>query len=206
MLIQVLANLRKVNPALSMGSFEERFITEDIYVYSRHYRNNHVLVCINKSKSTSIDVQNTGLPDGELKCSLSHKTISISNNGIQGLQLDENEAHIFSILGEPVSGKVVGVFELNGYETKPGETLFITGSAEELGNWDATKAFGMEYVNDNTWIAEVGFDVSAGQQIRYKFMVMMNGSVKTVENILPRVVQLPNSDRINIDTIWNQIS
>lgn len=206
LLIQSLANLRKSNPALSMGNLEERFITEDIYVYSRHYRDNHVLVCINKSKEKTIDIENTGLHDGELQCSLSQKTISIFNNRIQSLQLEENTAHIFSVLGTPVSGQVIGVFELNGYETNPGEALYITGSVEELGSWDTTKAYGMEFVNDNTWIAEVGFDVSAAQQIRYKFIVMINGSCRALENILPRVVQLPKEGRINIDTTWNQVN
>ena len=205
-LIQALANLRKVNPALSMGSFEERFITEDIYVYTRHFRDNHVLVCINKSVNTTIDIQNTGFPDGELQCAITKKTISVLNNQIHSLHLEKNKAHVFSVLGPPVSSQVIGVFELNGYETKPGETLFITGSAEELGDWDTRKAYGMEYVNENTWIAEVGFDASAGKHIRYKFMVMINGSIKVIENILPRVVQLPLKGRINIDTLWNQVN
>jgi cyclomaltodextrin glucanotransferase len=203
-LIQVLSNLRKVNPALAMGSYEERYITEDIYVYTRHYRGNHVLVCINKSTDKIFDIDNTGLPDGELQCLLNQKNISIINGQIKNLYLEENTAHVFSIIDKPVSGKVVGVFELNGFETKPGETVCITGSGDELGNWDTTRAYGMEYVNENTWIAEVGFEQNAGEKIRFKFLVMHNGNVQTIENILPRIMQLPDKDRINIESIWSQ--
>ena len=203
-LIQVLSNLRKDNPALAMGSYEERYITEDIYVYTRHYRGNHVLVCINKSTEKTFNVDNTGLPDGELQCLLNQKIISMVNGQIKNLYLEENTAHVFSIIDKPVSGKVVGVFELNGFETKPGETLCITGSADELGNWDTTRAYGMEYVNENTWIAEVGFEQNAGEKIRFKFLVMHNGNVQTIENILPRIMQLPDKDRINIESIWSQ--
>ena len=111
------------------------------------------------------------------------------------------------MVGQRVEGPVVGVFQLNGYETKPGESVAITGDCPELGHWDPKHAYGLEYVNSNTWIGEVPFQASAGQRINYKFIVRKDhgagdGGGCQVENILNRRYGLPSEGRVKFDCVW----
>ncbi len=63
--IKTLAALRQSNPALAYGTYQQRQINGDVYIYERQFGNNVVLVAINKGTSAStITNLNTALPDG----------------------------------------------------------------------------------------------------------------------------------------------
>ena len=111
-----------------------------------------------------------------------------------------------SVKGQPVTGQVVAVFQVNGFETKPGQSLAITGSCEELGAWDHDRSFGMEYVNDNTWLATVPFDVATGSLVNFKFLVRQDGDQPLLENLTTRKLVLPENGRIAVDCFWGQLS
>ena len=129
---------------------------------------------------------------------------SVEHGAIQHLWLDSQAALVLERTGAPVTGDLVGVFQLNGYHCQPGERLAITGSCAELGHWDGALSYGMEYVNSNTWIAEVPLDHSAGSSIHYKFMVCRDGTDQPMmENILGRQATLPRQGRLKFDCIWN---
>ncbi len=65
-LINKLATLRQSNDALGYGTWRERWINNDVYVYERRFFNDVVLVAINKNDTTgqSVSGLNTALPAG----------------------------------------------------------------------------------------------------------------------------------------------
>ena len=204
-LVQSLTQLRRHNQALSFGSHQQRYITDSVYAYSRHYRDFHVLVVLNQGDACRLDRLATGLPDGSYTCLLTEAPVQIEAGTLQGLELPACSARVFSRGGQRVRGAVVGVFQLNGYRTQPGESLAVTGCAPELGAWDHGRAYGLEYVNANTWIGEVPFDQSAGQLINYKFIVRRHdqpGCAQVVENITSRRTVLPARGRVKFDCLW----
>ena len=81
----------------------------------------------------------------------------------------------------------------------------MTGCAPELGAWDHSRAYGLDYVNDNTWIGEVPFDASVGRLINYKFIVRrpcQGDGQPLVENITSRRTVLPSCGRVKFDCLW----
>ena len=203
-LLAQLAALRRRNRALTMGSHQQRYLSNDLYAYSRHYRDSAVLVAVNQGPATAFTLPHCGLPDGTYRCLLSERPIQVEHGAIENLWLDSQAALVLEHTGAPVTGDLVGVFQLNGYHCQPGERLAITGSCAELGHWDGALSYGMEYVNSNTWIAEVPLDHSAGSSIHYKFMVCRDGTDQPMmENILGRQATLPRQGRLKFDCIWN---
>lgn len=202
-LIQTLVSVRRSNQSLTMGCHQQRFVSEQLYAYSRHYRDSHALVVVNQGDATHLSLNQTGLPDGRYTCQISGQEINIVSGKITNLPVESHSARVLSLPGQRVSGAAVGVFQLNGFRTQPGQSLAITGSCPELGSWDHSKSYGMEYVNANTWIAEVPFEASAGQPIDYKFIVRQDRQNPIPENIVSRWCVLPNQGRLKLDCNWN---
>lgn len=65
-LITKLATLRKANDAVGYGTWKQRWINNDVYIYERQFFNDVVLVAINKSDTASYPVTglSTALPAG----------------------------------------------------------------------------------------------------------------------------------------------
>ena len=65
-LIQKLAALRQANDALGYGTWQQRWINADVYIYERQFFNDVVLVAVNKSDTTSYPIGGlfTALPPG----------------------------------------------------------------------------------------------------------------------------------------------
>ena len=206
-IVKALAALRRKNQALTFGSHQQRYVSDTVYAYSRKYRDCYAFVLVNKSVATSVQVADTGLPPGSYVCILSGESILVQQGGCAEIAIPAESARLLSLVGQRVEGPVVGVFQLNGYETKPGESVAITGDCPELGHWDPKHAYGLEYVNSNTWIGEVPFQASAGQRIHYKFIVRKDhgagdGGGCQVENILNRRYGLPSEGRVKFDCVW----
>ena len=102
-----------------------------------------------------------------------------------------------------ITSKEPGIFQINGFATQPGQSLAIVGDCDELGNWDHANAYGMEYVNDNTWVATVGFDPEQPSLLNYKFIVRQANGEPIVEYLINRRTMLPQGGRIAIDCFWN---
>lgn len=184
--IQKLSSLRRKNPAISLGSQQQKYMTDDVYCYLRRYRDSRCLVLLNKGQATTIDLENTELPDLEYKCIITQRSISIHEGRIQGLTLAENELIVLSHVGELVKGQMVVRVQLNGVQTQPGELVVVTGDCPELGDWDLEKAYALEYINKNTWFGEIPFNESAGKAIAYKYAIRRLGQDPWRENILNR--------------------
>lgn len=181
--IAKLSKLRRINPAVSLGSQTQKYINEDIFCFVRQYRDFRCLVCINKStQGQHIRLDNIGLIDGEYYCTLTNVRVDVCNNSIDNLYLPPQEAIILNHIGEKVSGKLIMRVQVNGIQTNFGEAIAVTGDCPELGNWDESKAYVLEYINQNTWFGEIPFNESAGKAIAFKYVIKKNNGEIIREN------------------------
>jgi hypothetical protein len=65
-MIAKLAGLRAANDAVGYGTWKQRWISNDVYIYERQFFNDVVLVAINKNDTTGFNISglNTALPPG----------------------------------------------------------------------------------------------------------------------------------------------
>ena len=89
-LISSLAELRANSEALASGSYTERWINQDILVFERIAGNDVVTVAVNRGGSTSINVSNLALADGQYTSLVGSDVVSV-NGGSAVLNLDANE-------------------------------------------------------------------------------------------------------------------
>jgi cyclomaltodextrin glucanotransferase len=200
--IQLLSKLRRLNPAVSLGSQIEKYINENIYCYLRRYRDSRCFVAINKGDPTTINVQNTDLEDGEYYCILTNRCFVVENGILNNLSLAHKEVIILSYIGERVKGKTIARVQLNGTKTELGEKIVVTGDCPELGNWDIDKAYGLEYINQNTWFGEIPFLESAGKPICYKYAKVRQDGETIRENVISRRWILAEQGTIKWRDTW----
>ena len=184
--IRLLSGLRRLNPAVSMGGQWQKYITADLYCYTRRYRDSVCFVALNRGGAATISEVVTDLPDGEHTCVLTRRKFEVVEGKIRDLNLEERDAIVFSHVGERVKGQTIVRAQLNGVYTQPGERIIVIGSCPELGNWDISKGHPLEYINESTWFGEIPFDESAGKLISYKYALLREGKSPLRENILPR--------------------
>lgn len=185
-MISKLSDLRRTNCAVSLGSQSQKYLSENVYAYLRRYRDFRCLVVLNKGYPTTINIENTELPDGEYTCILTGRSVTVHNGYINSLDLAANDRLVLSYSGEPVRAKMVVRVQLNGAHTQPGERVVVTGDCPELGNWDLSQAYGLDYINQNTWFGEIPFEETAGQPIAYKYAIISPYREAWRENIQSR--------------------
>ncbi len=201
--IKLLSKLRRLNPAVSLGSQVEKYITTDIYCYTRSYRDSRCLVAMNRGNSATIDLD-TNLVDGEYRCLLTKRTFTVDNGKLLGLELGSREIIILSYIGDRFLGQTIARVQLNGISTQPGETVVVTGDCPELGNWDLSKAYALEYINPNTWFGEIPFTTSAGKAIAYKYALRRDNNSPVYENTISRRWILAEEGIIKWQDVWQQ--
>ena len=204
LLVQALLKLRRSNQALALGSHHTAWINDDFYLFTRNFRDSAVMVMVNKSDHDHVvDAQDIQMPDGTYQCLLTGYPLTIRAGRLFDYTVHGNSAMVISCEGRPVEAPLVVVFQINGFATQPGQSLAIVGDCDELGNWDHAKAYGMEYVNDNTWVATVGFYSEQSSLLNYKFIVRQANGEPIVEYLINRRTMLPQGGRIAIDCFWN---
>ncbi|WP_019501750.1 alpha-amylase family glycosyl hydrolase [Pseudanabaena sp. PCC 6802] len=184
--LQLFSKLRRLNPAISLGSHVQKYIKPDIYSYLRRYRDSRCLVVMNKGQATTIDISNTELEDGEYTCIVTSRHFEIHNGKLRGLSLQQKESVVLSYVGDRVKGQTIVRAQLNGITTQYGEIVVVVGDCPELGNWDISKAYRLEYINANTWFGEIPFTESAGKAIAYKYAILSNNMSPRYENLVNR--------------------
>ena len=184
--IALLSKLRRQNPAVALGSLVCKYITDDLYCYLRRYQDSRCLVVLNKGQSATISIQNVELPDDDYNCLLTGLKVTVKGGNIDGLTLAPNSSVVLSCIGQLVVAKTVVRVQLNGFTTRLGETLVVTGDCLELGNWDLEFAYPLEYINENTWFGEIPFNESAGAAIAYKYAVRRPDGCHFRENLPSR--------------------
>lgn len=184
--VRLLSGLRRLNPAISMGSQWQKYLTPDVYCYVRRYRDSVVFVAMNRGNSVTLEEVDTELPDGEHTEVLSRRKFEVKDGKLYNLELGSREVMIFSRVGERVKGKTIVRAQLNNVQTQPGERIVVIGDCPELGNWDIGKGFPLEYINTNTWFGEIPFNESAGKLISYKYALLREGQSPLRENLVCR--------------------
>jgi len=184
--VRLLSGLRRLNPAISMGSQWQKYLTPDVYCYVRRYRDSLVFVAMNRGNSVTLEEVDTELPDGEHTEVLSRRKFEVKDGKLYNLELGSREVMIFSRVGERVKGKTIVRAQLNNVQTQPGEKIVVIGDCPELGNWDIGKGFPLEYINTNTWFGEIPFNESAGKLISYKYALLREGQSPLRENLVCR--------------------
>jgi cyclomaltodextrin glucanotransferase len=184
--VRLLSGLRRLNPAISMGSQWQKYLTPDVYCYVRRYRDSVVFVALNRGNSVTLEEVDTELPDGEHTEVLSRRKFEVKDGKLYNLELGSREVMIFSRVGERVKGKTIVRAQLNNVKTQPGERIVVIGDCPELGNWDIGKGFPLEYINTNTWFGEIPFNESAGKLISYKYALLREGQSPLRENLVCR--------------------
>ena len=203
-LVSKLLQLRSSNQALAFGSHNTAWVNDDFYLYTRNFRDSAVMVMVNKSENDHVvDAENIHMPNGVYTCLLTGFPVEILNGCLHGYNVPGKTALVISADGQPVEAPLVVVLQINGFETQPGQSLAIIGDCEELGNWDHDKSYGMEFVNENTWIATVGFRPDQAKVINYKFIVRSPNGETIVEYLINRKLIMPLEGRIAIDCYWN---
>jgi cyclomaltodextrin glucanotransferase len=203
-LVRKLLQLRSSNQALAFGSHQTAWVNDDFYLYTRNFRDSAVMVMVNKSESDHVvNAENIHMPNGVYSCLLTGYPVEIVNGCLQGYTVPGNTALVISVDGKPVEAPLVAVFQINGFETQPGQSLAIIGDCDELGNWDHANSYGMEFLNENTWIATVGFSPTQPKVINFKFIVHDSNGEPIVEYLINRKSVLPREGRIAIDCFWN---
>jgi glycosidase len=131
-LIHSLATLRHSNPALAYGTYQQRWINNDVYIFERQFYNNVVLVAVNKSASTNYSISGlfTNLPGGSysdyMGGLLGGNSITVGSGGaVNAFTLNHNEVSVWQYTAaEPASPEIGSV----GPElTRPGDKLVIDG-------------------------------------------------------------------------------
>ena len=184
--VRLLSGLRRLNPAISMGSQWQKYLTPDVYCYVRRYRDSVVFVALNRGNPVTLEEVDTELPDGEHTEVLSRRKFEVKDGKLYNLELGSREVMIFSRVGERVKGKTIVRAQLNNVQTQPGERIVVIGDCPELGNWDIGKGFPLEYINTNTWFGEIPFNESAGKLISYKYALLREGQSPLRENLVCR--------------------
>lgn len=184
--VRLLSGLRRLNPAISMGSQWQKHLTADVYCYVRRYRDSVVFVAMNRGNSVIVEAVDTELPDGEHTEVLSRRKFEVKEGMLYNLELGAQEVMIFSRVGERVNAKTIVRAQLNNVKSQPGERIVVIGDCPELGNWDISKAYPLEYINTNTWFGEIPFNESAGKLIAYKYALLREGMSPLRENLVSR--------------------
>jgi cyclomaltodextrin glucanotransferase len=141
---------------------------------------------MNKGGATTINLENTELPNGDYTCLLTGRSFTLQNSYFSNLYLGENECLVLSYLGVPIKAKMMVRAQLNGIQTQPGERIIVIGDCPELGNWDINQGYELEYINQNTWVGEIPFNESRGKTIAYKYALINNFGECRRENIQSR--------------------
>lgn len=180
--IRLFSKLRRLNPAVSLGSHLQKYISADIYCFTRRYRDYRCFVALNRGLDRTINVLQTDLEDGQYICMLTRRSFTVTNGNLMDFNLHHQEVIVLSYFGDRVKGKTIIRAELNGIATQPGEKIVVIGDCPELGNWDIHKGYALEYINKNLWFGEISFNESAGKAIAYKYAILREEGQPTYEN------------------------
>lgn len=203
-LIKALSAVRKANRGVQRGGHRVKYLSENVYAYTRVYRAHCCFAAFNKGLAAEISVQNVELPDGTYEDALSDRKVKVAGGRIDNLALATDSVVVLSYHpGVASAGGLKVRFILNGYRTSPGQSIRVAGNCPELGGWDIDKSFPLEYVNENMWLGEAGMTESAGRQVAYKFVLLNSDGSFHYEDSTAHVRRLPNGGDVTFRHTWH---
>jgi cyclomaltodextrin glucanotransferase len=205
--IQRLARLRKNNVAVQFGSQWTRYLSPDVFCFSRHFRQARCFVALNRGGPTLLERVLTDLPNGSHTCALSGRSFNVQDGQISGLELGAADAVVLTVEEEPVRGRTVIVFQVNGCPTLPGEYVAVIGNCPELGEWHESRAVRLEYLNSNTWQGALAFHRGDARAVTYKYAIFREhdgAGIPRRENRTTRRRPVPESGTAKWRDIWEE--
>jgi cyclomaltodextrin glucanotransferase len=202
--VQRLAKVRRENQAVQIGSHRQKFISPDVYAYTRVYGGSCCLAVFNRGAAEAVTLEKIELPDGEYQDVLSDRKVTVKEGRIAGLVMPRDSALVLSRPEPPRPAAALELmFVLNGYRTAYGQRVRVTGNCPELGNWDLAKSVPLEYINDNMWLGRLPVKESAGKPIAYKFIVERDGDGVLYENRPAHFRHLPAEGLLELQHRWS---
>ena len=92
------------------------------------------------------------------------------------------------------------------YSTDFGQSIFVSGNHASLGDDDLTKAFPLQYLNDQLWHGFVEIDVALiNHPIEYKYILRHDKAEEVAEFGNDRIIDIENikADKISLLDTWN---
>jgi glycosidase len=183
-LINKLAGLRQsTNDALAYGTFRQRWINNDVYIYERQFFNDIVLVAINKNDTTSYPISGllTSLPAGTYSdylgallggSSLTVTTGTGGNNPANNFTLPAHTVAVWQSTGTPAAPEVGSIGPTlgqsgmkvtiagKGFGSATGQVLFGTTTGTIQSWTDSSVTFTVPSVTNGVY--QVQLKNSAG--------------------------------------------
>ncbi len=153
-LIHSLSTLRHSNSALAYGTYRQRWMNNDVFIFERQFYNNVALVAVNKSASTGYNISglSTSLSAGGYSDYLSNSFggngITVGSGGaVSSFTLGANAIAVWqSSAAEPSAAEIGSV----GPElARPGDKLIIDG--EGFGSSTQTVKVGTTNATVQSW-------------------------------------------------------
>lgn len=156
-MIQKLAGLRAANDAVGYGTWKQRWINNDVYIYERQFFNDVVLVAINKNDTTgySISGLNTALPPGTYSDYLAglqsgnSLTVTAGSGGNNPANTYTIAPHSVSVWQYQVNATSPEVGSIGPHVGQPGMAVTIAGDG--FGSSMGSVLFGTTAATINSW-------------------------------------------------------
>jgi glycosidase len=168
-LTSALSALRQQNDAVAYGGVQQRYITNDVYIYERKFFNDIVLVGINKNDTTSAQISglNTALPAGTYSdylgglmggLNLTVNSGSGGNNPANPFTMPPHSVSVWQVRATTTGGPQVG--SIGPTLAQPGVAVTIAG--EHFGANTGSVLFGTTAAPIKLWSdSSVSFTVPA---------------------------------------------
>jgi len=164
-LIAKLAALRQSNDAVAYGTWKQRWLNNDVYIYERQFFNDVVLVAINKNDSSSYPISGlyTSLPAGTYSDDLgglqSGNSLTVSTGGGNNPAANYTIApHSVSVWQYQVAATSPEVGSIGPHVGQPGMTVTIAGDG--FGTSTGSVLFGSTPATVQSWTnSSVSFTV-----------------------------------------------
>jgi glycosidase len=188
-LIANLAALRQANDAIAYGTWKQRWINSDVYIYERQFFNNVVVVAINKNDSTSYPITglNIALPAGTYTDYLgglqsgNSLTVTAGTGGNNPAGNFTIAPHSVSVWQSQVNATAPEVGSIGPHVGQPGMTVTIAGDG--FGASSGSILFGATPAAIQSW---------SNSSVVFTIPSVANGSVN---------VQLKSSTGVAANTI-----
>jgi glycosidase len=156
-LMNRLSSLRRSNPAIPYGSLNQRWISNDVYIYERKFFGSVVLVAINKNETSGYSVSglNTSLPVGTQADNLTGLLGGVSitvgsgsggNNPVNTFTLPAHAVSVWQFTEGAASPEIGSIGPTAG---QPGVKTVIAG--RNFGASGGSVKFGTTTATVNSW-------------------------------------------------------
>jgi glycosidase len=206
-LISKLAGLRQSgNDALAYGTYLQRWINNDVYIYERQFFNDVALVAINKNDTTGYAISglNTALPAGTYSdylggllggSSLTVTAGSGGNNPAANFTLPAHTVAVWQFTSTPTTPEAGSIGPTIG---QPGMKVTIAGKG--FGTTTGTVLFGTTAATINSWSdASVTFTVPSVTNGVYQVQLKSSGgtSANTIQFTVLTAKLIPVTFTVN---------